>query len=137
MIAMSVRKDIPLEEFELIISPPINRLASMCVNIYEDGKFNLNGKLAAKIDGKKLGIRFTRDGNYLCLIEDGNIAFPKSGSCKIPEIVEKLKGAKISLPARYEVSYSESTHTWQGAYEENPTKSPSEKARSTRKRSDS
>ena len=39
---MSIRRDIPLEEFEIIISPPSNRLASMCVNIYEDGKFNLN-----------------------------------------------------------------------------------------------
>ena len=69
---MSIRRDIPLEEFEIIISPPSNRLASMCVNIYEDGKFNLNGKLAAKIGGKKLGIRLTRDGKYLCLIENGD-----------------------------------------------------------------
>ena len=86
---MSIRRDIPLEEFEIIISPPSNRLASMCVNIYEDGKFNLNGKLAAKIGGKKLGIRLTRDGKYLCLIENGDIAFPKSGSCKIPEVTKK------------------------------------------------
>ena len=90
---MSIRRDIPLEEFEIIISPPSNRLASMCVNIYEDGKFNLNGKLAAKIGGKKLGIRLTRDGKYLCLIENGDIAFPKSGSCKIPEVTTKLKDA--------------------------------------------
>ena len=52
---MSIRRDIPLEEFEIIISPPSNRLASMCVNIYEDGKFNLNGKLAAKIAAKSWG----------------------------------------------------------------------------------
>ena len=39
---MSIRRDIPLEEFEIIISPPSNRLASMCVNIYEDGKFKIN-----------------------------------------------------------------------------------------------
>jgi hypothetical protein len=137
MMAMSIRKDIPLEEFDLVISPPSNRLASMCVNIYEDGRFNLNGKLTEKIGGKKLEIRFTRDGRYLCLIENGDIAFPKSGSRRLPDLIDKLKGTKVSYPARYEVSYSESTHTWQGAYEENPTKPPSEKARSTRKRSDS
>ena len=56
MMAMSIRRDIPLEEFEIIISPPSNRFASTCVNIYEDGRFNLNGKLAAKIGGKKLDI---------------------------------------------------------------------------------
>lgn len=136
-MSMSIRRDIPLEEFEIIISPPSNRLASMCVNIYADGKFNLNRKLAARIGGKKLGIRLTRDGKYLCLIENGNIAFPKSGSCKIPEVIEKLKDAKISFPAKYEVVFSESTQTWQGPLEENPIMKPSEKVRSTKKHSNS
>ena len=77
---MNIRKDIPLEEFELIISPPTNRLATMCVNIYSDGRFNLNGKLIEKIGCSKVSIRFTRDGKYLCLAENGDISFPKSGS---------------------------------------------------------
>lgn len=132
---MSIRKDIPLEEFELIISPPTNRLATMCVNIYADGRFNLNGKLIEKIGSKKVSIRFTKDGKYLCLADNGDISFPKSGSRKLPDVLEKLKGTKITYPARYEVVYSEVTRTWQGAYEENPTKLPSEKVRSTRKRS--
>ena len=109
----------------------------MCVNIYADGRFNMNGKLVEKIGSRRLSIRFTKDGKYLCLVENGDIAFPKSGSRKLPDLLEKLKGTKISYPARYEVVYSECTQTWQGAYEENPTKLPSEKARSTRKRSDS
>ena len=132
---MNIRKDIPLEEFELIISPPTNRLATMCVNDYADGRFNLNGKLTERIGSNKISIRFTRDGKYLCLAENGDISFPKSGSRKLPDLLEKLKGTKITYPARYEVEYSESTHTWQGCYEENPTKSPSEKVRSTKKRS--
>ena len=111
----------------------MNRLASMFVNIYADGKFNLNGKLIEKIGNKKLSIRFTQDGKYLCLIENGDISFPKSGSRKLPELITKLKGTKITYPARYEIVYSETTHTWQGVYEENPTRLPSEKARSTRK----
>ena len=137
MMAMSMRRDIPLEEFEIIISPPSNRFASTCVNIYEDGKFNLNGKLAAKIGRKKLGVRLTKDGKYLCLHENGDIAFPKSGSCKIPEVIAKLQEAKISFPAKYAVVFSETTQTWQGPLEENPTMKPSEKAHSTRKRSNS
>lgn len=132
---MSIRKDIPLEEFDLIISPPANRLASMCVNIYADGRFNMNGKLVEKIGSRRLSIRFTKDGKYLCLVENGDITFPKSGSRKLPDLLEKLKGTKITYPARYEIVYSERTQSWQGAYEENPTKLPSEKVRSTRKHS--
>lgn len=49
MITMSICKDIPLEEFELIISPPMNRLASMCVNIYADGRFNRNGSISKRL----------------------------------------------------------------------------------------
>lgn len=137
MNTMGIRKDIPLEEFDLIISPPVNRLASMSVNIYADGRFNMNGKLVEKIGNTKLSIRFTKDGKYLCLVENGDIIFPKSGSRKLPDLLEKLKGTKITYPARYEITYSERTQSWQGAYEENPTKSPSEKVRSTRKHSSS
>ena len=132
---MNTRKDIPLEEFELIISPPTNRLATLCVNIYADGRFNLNGKLTEKIGDRKVSIRFTKDGKYLCLAENGDISFPKSGSRKLPDLLEKLKGTKITYPARFEVIYSEPTHTWQGSYEENPTKLPSEKVRNTKKHS--
>ena len=62
---MTVRRDIPLEEFSIIISPPVNRLASTCVNIYEDGKFNMNGKLAEKLGGKEVAIKLLPDGKYL------------------------------------------------------------------------
>ena len=54
MNTMSIRKDIPLEEFDLIISPPVNRLASMSVNIYADGRFNMNGKLVEKIGNRRV-----------------------------------------------------------------------------------
>lgn len=81
---MNIRKDIPLEEFELIISPPTNRLAAMCVNIYSDGRFNLNGKLIEKIGCSKVSIRFTRDGKYLCLAENGDISFPKAAPVSSP-----------------------------------------------------
>lgn len=135
MVTMSIRKDIPLEEFELFISPPESRFGALSVNIYADGRFNLNGKLVEKLTNRNLSIRFTKDGKYLCLVEGGDIAFPKGGSRKLPDMIEKLKGTKISYPARYVVVYSESTKTWQGAYEENPTKPPSEKVRSTRKQS--
>lgn len=130
---MNIRKDIPLEEFDVIITPPANRLASMCVNIYADGRFNLNSKLIEKLGSRQLSVRFTRDGKYLCLIENGDIAFPKSGSRKFPDMIERLKGTGITYPARYEVAYSEKTRSWQGVYEENPTKSPSGKARNTKK----
>ena len=130
---MTVRRDIPLEEFSIIISPPVNRLASTCVNIYEDGKFNMNGKLAEKLGGKEVAIKLLPDGKYLCLQENGNILFPKSGSRKIPEIVEILKSKGITFPARYELQYSKVTQSWQGACEENPIKLPSRKVRNTKK----
>ena len=67
------------------------------------------------------------------LEEEGSV--PKGYSRFCRELLEKLKGTKTTYPARYEITYSERTQAWQGAYEENPTKSPSEKVRSTRKHS--
>ena len=132
---MGMHKDIPVEEFELVISPPVNRLASLCVNIHADGKCNLNNKLLEKLGNRNLSIRFTGDGLRICLIEGGDIVFPKGGSRVIPDVVQKLKGTKISFPAHYEVHYSETTKTWQGEYMENPTKQPSAKVPTSKKRS--
>lgn len=53
---MAVHKDIALDEFCIAITPPVNRLASLCVNIYSDGRFNMNGKLAEKLGSKKVAI---------------------------------------------------------------------------------
>ena len=94
---MNIRKNIPLEEFELIISPPTNRLATMYVNIYSDGRFNLNGKLTEKIGNRKVSVRFTKDGKYLCLAENGDISFPKSGSRKLPDCSKSSREQKSPI----------------------------------------
>lgn len=97
---MAVRRDIPLEEFSVIISPPSNRLESTSVNIYSDGKFNLNGKLTEKLGGKKIKIQFTPDCRYLCLLENGDISIPKGGSRKLPEVSDLLKKNGIMMPVK-------------------------------------
>lgn len=130
---MAARRDIPLDEFSIVIAPPANRLESTCVNIHADGRFNLNGRLAEKLGGKKIGIQFTPDCKYLCLREDGDIFVPKGGSRKIPEAVELLKKGGVMLPVKYELFYSEKTNSWQGEREANPIKPPSRRVRSTRK----
>lgn len=130
---MSVRRDIPLEEFSIIISPPSNRLESTSVNIYSDGKFNLNGKLTEKLGGRKIKIQFTPDCRYLCLLENGDISIPKGGSRKLLEVSDLLKKNGIMMPVKYELQYSVVTKSWQGEREENPIKLPSRRARSTKK----
>ena len=129
---MAIRRDIPLEEFSIIISPPANRLESTCVNIHSDGRFNLNGKLAEKLGGKKIRIQFTPDCRYLCLQEGGDISIPKGGSRKIEEISKLLKKNGVLMPAKYELFYSETTRSWQGEREPNPIKPPSRRVRSTK-----
>ncbi len=130
-------KDIPLDYFHIIIEPPENRLSSTRVNIYDDGKFNMNGKLTNVLGGKELQVRFTDDYRNMCILETGDegslIKFPKSGSYRIPKLIYLLKDHGLSFPARYEFWYSEATRTWQGEYIENPTKKPSTKPPSLKK----
>ena len=131
------RKDIPLNDFHIIIEPPENRFSTTCVNIYDDGKFNMNGKLSSIFGGKELRISFTDNCRNMCILDTGNkselIRFPKGGSRKIPMIICKLKDHGIPLPAKYEMWYSEKYSCWQGEYIENPTKKPSTKPQSSRK----
>ncbi|MBE6905425.1 MAG: hypothetical protein E7476_04050 [Ruminococcaceae bacterium] len=131
------RKDIPLEDFHIIIEPPENRFSTTCVTIYDDGKFNMNGNLSSILGGKELEIRLTDNCYNMCILDTGDkkkpIKFPKSGSRKIPMIICKLKDHGISLPAKYEMEYSKKYSCWQGEYVENPTKKPSTKPPSSKR----
>ena len=133
---MSERKRIPMEEYSIVISNPVSRLCVTCVNIYKDGRFNMNGKLTALLGGKKLNIRFTKDAHYFMMNEsdDANaIFFPKSGYKKIEEISKLLSIHKVSFPAQYVVWYDEEMRIWRGELTENPTIPLQGKSRSTKK----
>jgi hypothetical protein len=120
------KKDIPLDSFIIVVAPPVNRLSTTCVNIYEDGKFNMNGKLSSILGGKTLQVRLTDNCRNMCILEaDGpaeSIKFPKSGSRRLLDLVPILRNHGLSFPAKYEFWYSEYTKSWQGEYAENPKK---------------
>ena len=120
---MATNKFLPLEQFTFLVDPPDSHISSLRVNIYADGRLNLSGRLAAALNGKPVQIRFTGDAKHLCCIESDSenaIRFPKNGSKRLPSALEHLKGHKIPLPARYEVSYNEERAFWQGDHSENP-----------------
>ena len=134
---MNTQREIPMEEFCICIAPPVNRLFSTYVNVYENGKFNMNGRLAAILGSKSLRLNFTKDCRYLCLVEAPEdpmaILFPKSGCKELPGMAEILKGKGIAFPARFDVWCSQSGGVWYGEYHENPTSKLPAKARSTKK----
>lgn len=120
---MATNGFLPLEQFTFIVNPPDTHISSLRVNIYADGRLILNGKLAAELSGKPVQIRFTGDAKHLCLIEgdaENAVKFPKNGSKRLPSALEYPKNHRITLPARYEVSYDEERAFWQGDYCENP-----------------
>ena len=125
---MDSQKALTLSSFTFRIQPPVSRLHGMSITVYEDGKFNLNGKLSQKLFGKHVLVSFTENAKNVALVENDNendrIRIPKSGSLQLPAVVNFLKKNKIPLPAKYEVSYRNSENFWQGDYLENPTIAP-------------
>ena len=131
------RKIIDRKLFTQTVAPPESKHSLMCVNIYPDGKFNMNGKLSEKLGGKCLCIAFTEDAKNFILTEnasvDNAITFPKSGSKTIPSVLDIIKRGKLTLPAKYEVWLADD-NVWQGDYIENPTISPVGKPLNSKKR---
>ena len=120
---MATSTFLSLEQFTFIAVPPESQISSLRVNIYADGRLILNGKFAEVLSGKAVEIRFTDDARHLCFFESDSenaVKFPKNGSKRFPSAVEHLKKHKISLPAKYEVKFSEDLAFWQGDYGENP-----------------
>lgn len=132
---MSEHKKIPIDDFSICISNPVNRLNSYSLSIYTDGRIILNGKLSEKIARRKLDLRLTSDMKHVCLRvndDSGDIIFPKNGSKKFDTIPHLLTKNKIVAPAKYEVWYND--EFWQGDYIENPMQLQKEKPRSSKQK---
>ena len=119
-----MKQKLKREQFTIQIHPPVPRNALLCINIYENGDFNLNGKLAQAINGQRLLLAFTEDAKALALIPSESktdaIQFPKSGRRQIPAVTEVLMKKRIALPAQYEVWFNQEEGLWQGDLSENP-----------------
>ena len=125
-----------MERFNVAISNPTNRASLICVNIYNDGRFNMNGKLTEKLSGKALRLAFTSDAQHFMLKEDDSpdaVKFSKNGSKKLDDVLTLLNNQKVLLPAKYEVWYEKSEDYWQGDLIENPIPPQSAKPRSSKK----
>ena len=136
MVIMKKKTALDPTLFTQVVSPPENAFRTMSVNIYEDGKFNMNGKLTRALGGKSLQIAFTDDCKNFMMSEapegDSSLHFPKNGSKKLPMVIQLLKKQKILFPARYEVWFTEGGF-WQGDICENPTLLQSGKPRASKK----
>ena len=133
---MHKSRNIPFEQFTVQIANPVNRLTSTCVMIHEDGRFNMNTRLAGSLGGKKVSVSFTADMRHFALKEEGDansIYFPKSGSKRLEEISSLLRDNKIAFPAKYDVWLNESGNFWQGDLSANPTQLPSARRHSSKK----
>ena len=120
---MAANKFLSLEQFTFVVNPPDMHASSLRASVCADGRIILNGKLAAKLSGKPVQIRFTDDAKHVCFVEgdfENTVKFPKNGSKRLPSAVEHLKKHRIVLPARYEISFSEEGRFWQGDHVENP-----------------
>ena len=132
------KKHIPLEQFTVLIPNPTNRLTVTSVTIYENGRFNMNSRLAENLGGKKLAVSFTADANHFALKEDGGtelIYFPKSGSKRLETVSTLLGKSGITFPAKYDVWYNEAGSFWQGDLLINPMTLPSKRRHSSKKSS--
>ena len=124
---MAAKLFLPLDQFTVLISPSESRSDLMYVGIRSDGKFSLNGKLAAALHGKPIQICFTEDAKHLCLMESTSaetFRFPKNGSRKLDPVIHLLKVKKIPFPAKYIVHYNKEENHWQGEITANPTQGP-------------
>lgn len=132
---MDMQKERPLSDFPIVIEPGCVSTRLPYITVQENGRCSFNSHLSPLLNGKTIEIRFTNDGQQICLTDATKdctaITFPKSGSKKIGAVVEVLERLSIAFPAKYQMQYGEKTKSFQGVHIENPTKRPSKKGRSS------
>lgn len=100
----------------IILKPETRHTILFGINVLENGKINLNGRLNKELVERELEIRISSDGNIIVLNPNGEIRhkFPKSGSVKNMEIVRILKKSKKEFPVHYDVEWNEEQNIWIG-----------------------
>lgn len=132
-------KNMSDEEFCIIVTPPVTRVA-MQVTIDESGNVSLSGKLAEQFSKKPVQIRFTKEGTAIQISCSKNeadtydIVFPKSGRKMIPSAKEILKQNRIAFPVVFSSHDMPENEKWRGARQENPMPKPSAGSRNTKKK---
>lgn len=131
-------KDMPLEAFSVIVSPPdTTPFARITVNA--DGVVVLSSKVAEQFAKKPVELSFNEVRNVIQvkLINPERsqdiLIFPKSGRKTIPNAVEELQKKNIPLPAEYR-GYIVADGIWRGAHYVNPTMPPANSTRNTKKK---
>jgi len=80
---MNLKKSIPLEQFTVHIPASTNLLTTKTIVIHEDGRFNMNSRLAAELGGKKVAVSFTADAKHILLSERSDYLLPKEWIKKV------------------------------------------------------
>lgn len=113
-----------LEEFEELVQPQPPGTGP-CINIHSSGNISLNAKLLEKLHTRELRVLVSHDREMILLDEKGEstFRFPKGGSVKAVDFTRSLVEQGISLPARYEVIWSEKNQLWMGTWQR-PLKAP-------------
>ncbi|TCL45137.1 hypothetical protein [Harryflintia acetispora] len=113
-----------LDDFEVLTQPRAPGIGP-CININSSGHISLNAKLMACLHTRELRVLVSRDKETILLDEQGEATFrfPKDGSVKAVDFTRGLVERGISLPARYQVVWSEKNQLWVGT-RQRPLKAP-------------
>lgn len=102
-------------DFEIIESKTKKEI-EMVVSITEEGTLSINEKLLKQFDKREAEIKIKKDCKQIILLKNGNsmIYLGKNGRQKNYNLLDKLKGQKISLPAYYTGKWDEEEELWIG-----------------------
>ena len=108
------KKDSLLDGFTVIM--PCQKNVSRYVYIHSDGSVRINSALNREMKSQQIEIRISDTGKQLALIPDGDNShkFTKTGQTKNMEIVKRLKGNHINIPAAYEMELDRDSGIWIG-----------------------
>ena len=126
-------KNLPDEEFSIVVTPPIPQ-SNVQLTISQSGHVYLSSKLAQHFSKRPVQLSFNRDYTAVQLLQlpsesDPNcLVFPKNGRKLIPNAAELLQGKRIPCPIM-----SDTAEKWRGGYYKNPTAKSSNDSRNTKK----
>lgn len=136
MNAMLNLKNIPDEEFSILVAPPVQQ-AAMYVKVEENGSVVLGSKVAEKLAKIPVQVRFNKDCTAIQIAAaegESSVVFPKSGRKTIPNAVSILKENGVPFPVVFNGEICGEALKWRGARQVNPTERLLQTTRGTKKK---
>lgn len=111
-----IANEVEYDFSDFVTIRPSSTKEKFVVSILENGTFAMNSFLLSSLQNHTGEIKLKKDCSQLLILKYGShkVDFGKNGRIKLYDVVEKIKGIKLSFPVYFVGDWDDTNEVWFG-----------------------